>query len=251
MSITKKAISVGVSAALLASLVAVVVAPATALASTAVTSAGTIPVGGTSTTPATFTFCENSGGNWAAGGTISVTLTDANKLPTLTFTNATGGAAAPTIPLNPGGLGGVTIVSVIGGVVTANVPKDDGVNALCFSIGNLYITASSTAAAGAINATAGGSISAGTYASTYTSAAGLVALSYAASTPTILVNVTSTCGFVNVNVPTVTPSGTVYAGDIIVGTTDTGAVGTAAPAPAVWCLSQAKRPLAASPRRRS
>ena len=215
----KKAISGATSAALLASLLATAVAPS-AFASTTVGSAGTVPVGGTSGVASSFQFCENTAGAWHAGGTISVTITDANSAATLSFTNATGGTAAPTIPLNPGGLGGVSIVSVVGNTVTVNVPTDDNANALCFTIGNLFITASNGAATGGINATAGGTISASTYASTTTSAAGLVSASNAAGTTSFLVNVTSACGFVNVG----TAPGP--AGDILVGGTDTGAAGT-------------------------
>jgi hypothetical protein len=215
----KKAVSAATSAALLASLLATAVAPS-AFASTTVGSAGTVPVGGTSGVASSFQFCETSAGLWHTGGTISVAITDANGANTLSFTNATGGTAAPTIPLNPGGLGGVSIVSVVGNTVTVNVPTDDNANALCFTIGNLFITASNGAATGGINATAGGTISPSTYASTTTSAAGLVSASNAAGTTSFLVNVTSACGFVNVG----TAPGP--AGDILVGGTDTGAAGT-------------------------
>jgi hypothetical protein len=219
LNLLKKVIGAGTSAALVASLLATAVAPS-AFASTTVGSAGTVPVGGTSGTASTFQFCENTAGAWNLGGTISVTITDANDAATLSFTNATGGTAAPTIPLNPGGLGGVSIVSVVGNTVTVNVPTDDNANPLCFTIGNLFITASNSAATGGINATAGGTISASTYASSTTSAAGLVAASNAAGVPSFLVNVTSACGFVNVG----TAPGP--AGDILVGGTDTGAAGT-------------------------
>src|ERR1019366_4720110 len=67
LNIKKKALGIGMSAGLIASLLATAVAPSV-FASTAVVSAGVVPVGGTSATAASFQFCENTAGAWSAGG---------------------------------------------------------------------------------------------------------------------------------------------------------------------------------------
>ena len=220
-TMSMKAASVGLSAALLASLVATVAAPA-AFASTSVWSAGTVPVGGTSVTPASFQFCENAAGAWhAVPGTIAITIFDVKGASTLSFTNATGGTATPTIPQNPVGLGGVTIASVAGNTVIVLVPTDDGINPLCFTVGNLYITASGNAAPGAISAVGGGTISAATYGATATTATGVLALAYPAGATAVLVNLTSPCPFVNVGL------GLGPSGDFIIAGNEGGSVGIA------------------------
>jgi hypothetical protein len=218
----KKAISAATSAALLASLLATVVAPSVA-ASTLVTSAGVVPVGGTSATASSFQFCENSAGAWHAGGTITVTITPNTAGGSVTFTNATGGAASPTFSQNPGGLGGAT-ASAVGNTLIITVPTDDNSNVLCLTVGNLYISAIAGTTTGAINAAVSGTGATvpGSFASSTTSATGVVALSSAANLTTSLVTVTSSCGFVNVG----TLTGTTAAGDFVIGGTDIGAIGT-------------------------
>ena len=221
LSIFRKAVSLGTTAALLASLAATVVAPAAALASTSVTSAGVVPVGGTSTTASSYQFCESAAGNWAAGGTITVTIAPASPAAgSVTFTNATGGAPSPTFSQNPGALGPATATAA-GSTLTVTLAGDDGANALCFTVGNLYITAAAGTTTGAIVATVGGSIGTGSYTASTTSATGVLQTSQAATATTFSVNTTSSCPFVNV------AAGPGPAGDFIINGTDTGAGGTA------------------------
>ena len=213
-----KAASTSLSAVLLASLLAIVTVPV-ASASTTVTSAGSVPVGGTSVAPASFQFCENAAGDWHSGGTISVTITDANGASTLSFTDASGGVAAPSLSA-PGSLG-ASVASVTGGTVTVNLTTDDVLNVGCFTIGTLYITAAGSAAAGAINATSGGTISTATYGPMTTSATGLLAASAAPGATSVPVVLTSACPFVNVG------SGPGPASDFTIAGNDGGAAGTA------------------------
>lgn len=216
----KKAISVGMSAALLASLFTVIAA-STALATTSVTSAGVVPVGGTSATPASFQFCENSAGSWAApGGTITVTITPAAPgAGAVNFTNADGDAPSPTFSQNPGGLGATAVAG--GNLLTVTVPHDDGVNVLCFTVGNLWISAAAGTSTGAIKATAGGTLAVSTYTPATVNAAGTLQTSQPSSATDFLVNTTSACPFVDVG------SGAGPAGHFIIAGVNAGATGTA------------------------
>jgi len=223
LNIRRRGAAIGFTATLLASMIAVVAAPL-AFATVSVTSAGVVPDGGTSTSPASFTICENAGGSWAAGGTISVTITPAAPgAGTVTFTNATGGAPAPTVTA-PGALGASAVAT--GNVLTIHITSDDGVNALCVTVGNLFITASTTASTGAIvatlNAAATDTLLPATYTPATTTATGTLATSQAAGATSFLVNVSSACPFV--------AQGTAPgpAGDFIINGTDSGAGGTAA-----------------------
>ncbi len=187
MSITKKAISVGLSAALLASLAATVVAPA-AFASTAVTSAGTIPLGGTSTTAATFTFTENAASSFpSGGGTLIVTLTDSAGGSTVHFTGT------PTLTA-PGSLGASITVDSSGNFFTINASASDTSNIEQITVGGLKISADTGAALGAINANLTGSLAGDVIAAT-TTATGVLQAPLPTGAATVLVNVTSTCGF--------------------------------------------------------
>ena len=190
-----------------------------ASASTTVTSAGSVPVGGTSAAPASFEFCENAAGDWHSGGTISVTITDASGASTLSFTDASGGVPAPSLSA-PGSLG-ASVAAVNGGTVTVNLTTDDALNLGCFTVGTLYITAAGSAATGVINATSGGTVAAATYGVMTTSATGLLAASAAPGATSALVVLTSACPFVNVG------SGPGPAGDFTVAGNDGGAAGTA------------------------
>ena len=187
MSITKKAISVGLSAALLASLAATVVAPA-AFASTAVTSVGTIPLGGTSSTAATFTFTENAAGSFpSGGGTLIVTLTDSAGGSTVHFTGT------PTLTA-PGSLGASITVDSSGNFFTINASASDTSNVEQITVGGLKISADTGAALGAINANLTGSLAGDVIAAT-TTATGVLQAPLPTGAATVLVNVTSTCGF--------------------------------------------------------
>ncbi len=223
MNLMKKAVSAATSAALLASLLATAVAPSVA-ASTLVTTAGVVPVGGTSATPASFQFCENTATSWPAAttGTITVTIAPYSGLATnVSFTNATGGAPVPTFTQNPGGVGASATAS--GNVLTVTIGGGDGVNVLCFTVGNLYISALAGTATGAITATTGGTVAASTYASATTSAAGTLAVSSLSTDTSFLVNVSSSCNFAAVG----TLTGSTAAGDYIIGGNDGGTNATA------------------------
>ena len=224
MNLAKKALSIGTSAALVASLLATVVAPSVA-ASTLVGSAGVVPVGGTSTTASSFQFCENAATgatSWSAyaGGTITVAITPYAAGGAVTFTNATGGTPSPTFSQNPGALSATA--TAVGNLLTVTLGYGgDGVTPLCFTVGNLYISAAAGTPTGAINAATGGSIPSSTYLSTTTSATGVLSQSYASGITSMVVNLTSSCPFVTVG------SGSGPAGDFIIAGVDAGAVGAA------------------------
>ena len=122
----KKAIGVATSATFVASLLATVVAPGVA-ASTLVTSrrrrAGWRHVGHRGLVPVL-----REHGNELAGGVSGTIIVDiAPARPTnVSFTNATGGAPAPTFTQNPGGLGASTAAS--GNKLTITFGHGDGVN---------------------------------------------------------------------------------------------------------------------------
>lgn len=153
----KKAISVGMSATLLASLFTVIAA-STALASTTVTGVGTVPRGGTSTTAAGFLFTE-SGIN---------TLTTAGGNFTVYIWDSTGDCAvAPGVGVNvaaatvhftgtgtqsgPGSLGLAALVTG-DNFFTVKTTNADINNVESISIGGLSIKADALAATGAIKA---------------------------------------------------------------------------------------------------
>lgn len=172
------------SASLLASLFTVIAA-SSALASTAVTSAGTVPRGGTSAGTATFTFTENSATAFAGGGTLIVTILDSAAGATVTF----GGTPVVTAP---GSLG--ASASVAGNVLTITTTGADATNVEQVTVSGLTISATIGAATGAIGATLTGTLAAGVTSATAT-ATGTLATSVAAGALTEVINVTSTCLF--------------------------------------------------------
>ena len=147
MDLLRKAACVGASAALLGSLVATVAAPM-ALASTSVISAGSIPVGRTSTGTATFVFIENSSAAFTGPGTLTVTVLDYAGGNTLTLG---GGTVSGPGSLSPGLL-------VSGNTFTVTTLGADDVQIEVITISGIVISASSTAALGAIQATLSGSL---------------------------------------------------------------------------------------------
>ena len=170
-------------------------AAGTALGATALVSAGAVPIGGTSALPATFTFTENSvGGFPSIGGTITVTILDANNADTLAFTNATGGAAVPNVDA-PIALGASAVAS--GNTFTVTVGPSNPTAVESITVSNLFITASANAAIGPISATSSGTIDASAYGAATTTAGGTLAMDYTAGAPSVVVNLTSTCPFVN------------------------------------------------------
>ena len=209
-------------------------AAGTALGATALVSAGAVPIGGTSGVPATFTFTENSvGGFPSVGGTIIVTILDANNAPTLTFTDATGGTAVPMLDPSTT-LQGASVVASGNTFTVTTTAADSGV-VQALTVGNLYITSSANAAVGAINATSSGTIDPSTYGTPTTTASGTLAEDYPGDASSVDVNLTSTCPFVNVGI------GVGPAGDFSIAGNDGGPSGVAtavgAPAPGLQTLT--------------
>jgi hypothetical protein len=145
LNIKKKALGIGMSAGLIASLLATAVAPA-ALAAITVGSAGNVPVGGTSATPATFTFTENLATSLTnAAGSFTVQILDSASAPTVSF------SGTPSAALSTGSLG--ASATIAGNLLTVSIAGSDVANVESIIITGLSISASSTAATGAIKAT--------------------------------------------------------------------------------------------------
>ena len=142
----KKAISVGMSAALLASLIATIAAPA-AMASITGTSAGSVAQGATSTGTATILFTESSATALTAlaPGCLQVSITPAAPVVgTVTW------AGTPVVSA-PGSLGATA--SLAGNILTVKITASDNANVETISISGLKVTASSDATPGAVVAT--------------------------------------------------------------------------------------------------
>jgi len=190
----KKAISVGMSASLLASLFTVIAA-SSALASVTVTSAGTVPRGSTSAGTATFVFTENSAGTAGTsfpttGGTLTVTINDngvAAPEPGVAF------VGTPVVAA-PGSLGATA--SVAGNVLTITTTGSDTSNVEQITVSGLKISADLLAGTGAISATLGGDAAMQSAVTTATATAtGTLATSVIAGALTETINVTSACLF--------------------------------------------------------
>jgi len=196
----RKAISVGMSAALLASLFTVIAA-SSALAAITVSGVGTISQGATSSGTATFTFTENSAAALTTSGFLQVCIDDAApSAGTVTF------EGTPTISA-PGSLGAT--VSGGGGTscFTVNVTGNDPLNIETIVVGGLKIKASAGASAGAIVATltaTAGNVNAAFQGGTAT-ATGKLSQAYGPTTTTWIVAVDSTspCIFSGTNAVTV------------------------------------------------
>ncbi|MDR3660443.1 MAG: hypothetical protein P4L86_08595, partial [Mycobacterium sp.] len=91
---------------------------------------------------------------------------------------------------------------------------------LCLTVGNLYISAAAGTTTGAINAAVAGTgaTTPASFASSTTSATGVVAVSVSAPVTAVLVNVTSACSFADADVAIAGNT----TGDILVAGTDTG-----------------------------
>jgi hypothetical protein len=169
----KKAISAATSAALLASLLATAVAPS-AFAATTVGSAGNVPVGGTSANNVSFTFTEQAINSIAtnASGSFTVTICDnagvtveatPNLSPVCTAPGRVTFSGTPSVVGSTGSLGASASL-IAPNVLQVSIGGSDTANIESIFISGLKITASSTAAAGAISATMGafaGSLAAG------------------------------------------------------------------------------------------
>jgi hypothetical protein len=147
MSLLRKVAGIGASAAMLGSLAATVAAP-WAFASTSVASAESIPVGGTSTGTATFVFTENSSAAFTGPGNLTVTVLDHAGGNTLTVG---GGTVRGPASLSPS-------LSVSGNTFTVSTYDNDPLNIELVMVSGITISASSTAATGAVQATLSGSL---------------------------------------------------------------------------------------------
>jgi len=178
----KKAISAGMSAALLATLFTMTAG--SVLAATTVTGAPSIPRGGTSATAPTFTFTENTAACFAnAAGTLVYTITTAG----VTFTGT------PTLTA-PGSLG-ATLTSTTTTFTVATTASDT-TNIEQISVGALKLKATTAAALGAVTATLTGSLAACVVGTT-TATGTLGTQVNVALTAGVTINVSSTCGFDN------------------------------------------------------
>ncbi|HZV27103.1 MAG TPA: hypothetical protein VFG00_12535, partial [Acidothermaceae bacterium] len=193
-----KALSVGMSAALLGSLFATVVAPS-ALAAITVGNAGNVPQGGTSAANVSFTFQEQAANSIAtnASGSFTVTI-----LPALPGTGTVSFSGTPSTAGSTGSLG--ASASVAGNVLTVSIAGSDTNNVETIFVTGLTITASSNASLGAIRATMGGytgSITGAAIFSAGGTATGTIASGIGAAATSVIVNVTSAgCNFVNTGV---------------------------------------------------
>ena len=164
LSIFRKAVSLGTTAALLASLAATVVAPAAALADYSATGTVTVGAGGTSATAPTFTFNDNSTFAKASPGpvggfqtltfpaTLTVTICDSANTAVTTAgafpgcnnsSNTLSFSGTPTISA-PASLG--ASVTASGNSFTVKITGADPNNAEQFSVTGLKIAATSSAA---------------------------------------------------------------------------------------------------------
>ncbi|MGO9180999.1 MAG: hypothetical protein ACLQBX_17995 [Candidatus Limnocylindrales bacterium] len=220
MSLTKRAISFGVSAALLASLVATAVAPG-ALAAVTVGSVGVVPVGGTSTNVTStvlFTFTEPTDTSWGTtlteseGGSFQVVIGDSAwdgttfPVPAADATVSFVGTASTAG--STGSLGATATAS--GNVLTVNIAGSDPNNEEAIYISGLQISATTAAHTGAIVAAlvptnadlptltgfTGVFISGAGTLTTGGTATGTIATGIGAGATSLIVNVTSgTCYF--------------------------------------------------------
>ena len=232
MTIWKKAISVGTSAALLASLLITAVAPA-ALASVTVTSVGSIPVGGTSASELTLLFTERSKAGAAcpvqsppdpdllglnnAAGQLVFTINDVNG-GDVTFSGT-------AVKSAPGSLGTVT-ATASGNALTISWTASDCANVETIQITGLKIAAAATAMPGPVNAVLTGDFAAFFVAPTTATATGVIqdsnTLAAGADAADILVS--SVCSFAVTGAPATTANA--FFSDL-----SDGRAVTAAPAP--------------------
>ncbi len=185
----RKAISVGMSATLLASLFTTIAATAVLAApATAVTSVGSVPRAGTSTSAGSFSFTEDDVDvdDWQSG-TLTVTILDNDGDPTVHFVG-TGTLTAP------GSLD--ASLSVGDNSFTVTIEDGDDLNRELFTVSGLKIKADGDAALGAILTTYVGTGDFEDYFDSALKATGTLANTIFATATSALVNVTSVCPFV-------------------------------------------------------
>ncbi len=148
MSIKKKALSIGMSAGLIASLFATAVAP-TALAAITVGNAGNVPLGGTSAANVSFTFTEQTIASLSNNpGSFTVTI-----LPALPGVSGLSFVGTPSTVGSTGSLG--ASASIAGNVLTVSIAGSDINNIETIVVSGLKISAASGTTLGAIRATLG------------------------------------------------------------------------------------------------
>ncbi|MHB8673238.1 MAG: hypothetical protein ACYDAK_06110 [Candidatus Limnocylindrales bacterium] len=185
---TRRAASLGLAATLLATLGAAIAATP-ALASTSVTSAGSMSPGTTSVGTASFTLTENSVNGFPnASGTVTVTITDSASASTVHF------SGTPVLSA-PGSLGATVALGPAGTSFTVTTRGADNLNIEPITVSGLRISADVGAALGPIKAAMSGSLVGGIISPT-TTATGILQTSVAVgSTGGVVVNVSSPCGF--------------------------------------------------------
>ncbi|MBF6604782.1 MAG: hypothetical protein IVW53_04280 [Chloroflexi bacterium] len=145
MSIKKKALSIGMSAGLIASLFATAVAP-TALAAITVGNAGNVPVGGTSAANVSFTFTEQAIASLSNNpGTFTVTI-----LPALPGAGSVSFVGTPSTAGSTGSLG--AYASIAGNALTIGISGSDVNNIESIFISGLKISAAPGTTLGPIRA---------------------------------------------------------------------------------------------------
>jgi hypothetical protein len=203
LNIRRKGAGIAFTATLLSALVATVAAPL-AFASVGVTSAGSVPRGGTSTGTATFTFTENTAACFTGAGSpdLQVVITDSAGAAKVGF-SGTATVVAPTATL-----GAVTTsLSNTGGhtndTLNINFSNASNFNVEVITVSGLKITADSDAATGAIKATLLGSEAPCVLPGTAT-ATGILqtAIPSGAAFGPAQINVTSVCPFAVTALPT-------------------------------------------------
>ena len=204
----KKAISVGMSATLLASLFTVIAA-SSALAAVTVTSAGNVPIGGTSANPTTWVFTESSVTGIPTNGPGSFTVTIAPAAPGLGAVTFSG---TPVVSA-PGSLGATATAT--GSVLTVSWTNSDLANIESITVTGLKIAAAAGTSTGAITATMGGATGNGSIAGFQSggTASGTIATGIGVGALSATVNVTTAgCTFASTAVdidpgPGITTSG--------------------------------------------
>jgi len=213
LNIRKKGAAIGFTATLLASMVAVIAAPLVS-AAVSVTSAGTIARTTTSTAPATFTLTENSANcftNAADADALDITILDSANGNTVHF-------VGPVTVTAPGSLGATASLTPADNNIRIAFAGADNANPEQVSV-SAKIKADAGAALGAIKATVTGNQASCVLAASAT-ATGTLQASQASGATVFVVNVTSTCPFVNVG------SGSPAAGHYFIAGNDTGSGGT-------------------------
>ena len=185
---TRRTVSFGLAATLLAAL-GTVIGAVPALASTSVTSAGNVLPGGSSAGTASFTLTENGVSGFAnASGTLAITITDSANASTVHF------SGTPVLSA-PGSLGATLTLGPAGTSFVVTTRGADNANTEPITVSGLRILADVGAATGAIKAVMSGSLVAGIVSPT-TAASGIVQTSVGGgSTAGVVVNVSSPCGF--------------------------------------------------------